>query len=106
MVSEARPQVAHTISVDQNRMHNGYEDAKPVYRSYKYVSSELTVRTTLSPILTVMCRKKYRKMRLKFDDDMRRSNELYRMEQDANATIKRIAQFNRYAFIPAASNHL
>ena len=41
-------------------------------------------------------RKKYRKMRLKFDEVMRQSNELYRMEQDANATIKRIAQFNRY----------
>lgn len=40
-------------------------------------------------------RKKYRKMRYKFDESMRQSNELYRMEQDANATIKRIAQFNR-----------
>ncbi|CAL3967362.1 unnamed protein product [Diplocarpon coronariae] len=48
-------------------------DAKPVYKSFK---------------------KKYRKMKVKFDEVMRESNDLYLQEQRATSTIKRLTQEN------------
>jgi len=42
-------------------------------------------------------RKKYRKMRMKFDEVMRQSDELYVEEQLAIETAKRLAQENEFA---------
>jgi len=39
-------------------------------------------------------RKKYRKMRIKFDEAMRMSNELYTQEQNAKNTAKRLREQN------------
>ncbi|KAH6713181.1 IEC3 subunit of the Ino80 complex, chromatin re-modelling-domain-containing protein [Leptodontidium sp. MPI-SDFR-AT-0119] len=48
-------------------------DAKPTYKSFK---------------------KKFRKMKIKFDEAMRQSNDLYLEEQRANKAAKRLAQEN------------
>ncbi|KAH8592756.1 IEC3 subunit of the Ino80 complex, chromatin re-modelling-domain-containing protein [Bisporella sp. PMI_857] len=50
-----------------------HEEAKPTYRSFK---------------------KKYRKMRIKFDEQMKLSNELFTMEHNAKETARRIALQN------------
>jgi len=42
-------------------------------------------------------RKKYRKMRIKFDEKMRQSNERYMEEQLAMETARRLAQENELA---------
>lgn len=39
-------------------------------------------------------RKKYRKMRIKFDEAMRESNSLFMEEQVANETVMRLMQEN------------
>ena len=53
-----------------------------------------------------LIRKKYRKMRFKFDEIMRQSNELCLLEQQAEETAKRLARENECAshFFVGASN--
>ena len=47
-----------------------------------------------SPANMCAIRKKYRKMRIKFDEAMRQSNSLFMEEQLADETAKRLAQEN------------
>jgi hypothetical protein len=100
MATTDRNQAFHTMPNEDAPIGRPAENAKPVYRSYKYVMAICLAECypISSTQVLMVDRKKYRKMRLKFDDSMRQSNELYRMEQDANATIKRIAQFNRSVY--------
>ena len=51
-----------------------------------------------NPADTSPTRKKYRKMRIKFDEKMRQSNEWYIQEQMAIETARRIAQQNEYKY--------
>ncbi|KAG9235065.1 hypothetical protein BJ875DRAFT_283807 [Amylocarpus encephaloides] len=53
--------------------HVDVDDSKPTYKSFK---------------------KKFRKMRIAFDDKMRHSDDWYRREQKAEEQIKRLAQEN------------
>ncbi|PBP16459.1 hypothetical protein BUE80_DR012839 [Diplocarpon rosae] len=62
-----------TMGSEEAAMMHNLTDAKPVYKSFK---------------------KKYRKMKVKFDEVMRESNDLYVEEQRANSTVKRLAQEN------------
>ncbi len=41
-----------------------------------------------------LTRKKYRKMRLQFDDAMTKSNEYFNQERKAAETAKRLKQYN------------
>ncbi|TAQ89422.1 hypothetical protein B7494_g2257 [Chlorociboria aeruginascens] len=82
-------------------------DLKPTYKSFKYHNLRLKLRnppptatrTTREPSKMASanlnpCRKKYRKMRIKFDEKMHLSNEYYIQEQMAQDTAKRLAQEN------------
>jgi len=44
-----------------------------------------------------LTRKKYRKMRIKFDDAMTKSNEYFNQERKAAETAKRLKQYNEWA---------
>lgn len=61
----------------RERGHDGAHagESKPSYRSYK---------------------KKYRKLRLQFDQNVQESEELHRTEQKAIRTMKRLAIENEY----------
>src|SRR2546426_65693 len=87
-------------------------EAKPTYRSFKYVIASFPqalwvfAKPTARPFLvlsafcklanTVLNRKKYRKMRIKFDEQMKLSNDLFTMEHNAKETARRLAQQNEY----------
>lgn len=46
-------------------------------------------------------KKKYRKMRITFDQKMHDGEELHKQEAKASATVKRLAVENEYALTPA-----
>lgn len=59
-----------------------------------------------SDIVDVALRKKYRKMKVKFEHTMRASNINYRDEQQAAETARRLAEENEYAHPSILSNNL
>lgn len=67
------PGVDKVVHSDESLPVSKEDETKATYKSFK---------------------KKYRKMKLKFDETMRLSNELYIQEQNAEATTRRIAQEN------------
>jgi len=72
-VDEESTAVVRDIKVEDSLPQSKSEDVKPTYKSFK---------------------KKYRKMRIKFDEKMRQSNDWYVEEQRAIGTAKRLAQEN------------
>ena len=61
----------------------------------------MEVRPVAAPPLAaaslISCRKKYRKMRVRFDERMRESNTLFREEHKAIALARRLQEQNEYA---------
>ena len=106
------------MSLEENMAQEKPGEVKQTYKSFKYALMPLSVIFTLQrlwaktrtldplppypPIDTNYIysanmpgiRKKYRKMRIKFDEKMRQSNELFVEEQLAVETAKRLAQEN------------
>ena len=68
-------------------------ESKPTYKSWKYVPE---------PVPSLKCRelttsrKKFRKMKYKFEQKMRESDQLFREEQRAHDTSRRLAEENEY----------
>lgn len=58
---------------DENMAQAKPDESKPTYKSFK---------------------KKYRKMRIKFDDAMSKSNDFFKQERHAVETAKRLKQQN------------
>lgn len=82
---------------------------KAHYKSYKFVTSappppSPPVFSQVMPSPHCACadpqcadRKKYRKLRFKFDQSMKRSDELFKQDQAAIAGVRRIAEENTFA---------
>ena len=100
------------------------DEVKPTYKSFKYgfpgeydvyifVDGQLTqsistqgwtrhnLYTATANMLSI--RKKYRKMRIKFDEKMRQSNIRVEEEQLAEETARRLAIENEYVPSPSSS---
>jgi hypothetical protein len=114
-VEEMGPGLDQAVNTEERLPENKEDETKETYKSYKYVfthslqsSFEILMTSTSSQhhIATQQgrllkhtanmssIRKKYRKMKFKFDEAMKLSNELYTQEQNAENTAKRIAHEN------------
>lgn len=82
MEAESRGRSAIRVKAEDDSGDIRMGDDKPSYRSWK---------------------KKYRKMRVIFDQKMHDGEELYRLEQKALATARRLAIQNEYALARLAA---
>jgi hypothetical protein len=104
------PVVDTAMEHDEDTAQGKVEDAKPTYKSFKYVlftlaSSSIPARANQQIADSISesfsnsanmatIRKKYRKMRIKFDDVMTKSNDFFKQERKALETAKRLKQQN------------
>jgi hypothetical protein len=113
------PRLENGVKQDESILPSGHEEAKTTYRSFKYVFLFRDIIFLCFPTIKASryprqspfgvsdladlpsTRKKYRKMRIKFDGKMHESNILCAKEQLGADTAKRIAQENELAESPA-----
>lgn len=57
----------------------------------------LPLATCADSAAIIVYRKKYRKLRFKFHQSMKRSDELFKQEQTAKAAVRRILEENTFA---------
>jgi IEC3 subunit of the Ino80 complex, chromatin re-modelling len=74
-------------------------EIKTTYKSYRFGQTPGVCRRKWM-LTRSAYRKKFRKMKLKFDHVMRESESLFKEERRANETVRRLAQENEYFTVP------